>query len=251
MRGIAHLTLGLLSAAGVVALRPDLTGYSLTGMAAAGLASLAPDLDAPGARLGRDISFDPRYVRYALLAAAAAVGGWAWYHLDVTRAVRTQALLLALALGVAAAALVGDTGRRVMVAVTGGLVVVAALWLQLFWLALLGGFVIAAPFLKHRTYTHTAAAAVLWGYICYGAARTLRDDGIFWLGAWGYLSHLIADSLTKSGVPWLLPILRYRFALPLMRTGSPRGNFLEVVICASVGVGATALWVARLSGALR
>lgn len=251
MRGVAHLTLGLLSAAGVVALRPDLTGYSLTGIAVAGLASLAPDLDAPGSRLGRDISFDPKYFRYALVAAAAAVGLWAWYRLDLTRAARTQALLLALALGVSAAALAGNTGRRVMVAATGGLVVVAALWLQLFWLALLGAFVISAPFLKHRTYTHTAGAVVLWGYICYGAARSLRDNGIFWLGAWGYLSHLIGDTLTKSGVPWLLPGLSYRFALPLMRTGSRRGNFLEGVICAAVGVGAAALWVARLSGALR
>lgn len=250
MRGIAHLTLGLLSAAGVVALRPDLTGYSLTGMAVAGLASLAPDLDEPGSRLGRDISFDPKYFRYALVAAAAAIGLWAWYHLDITRAARTQALLLALTLGVAAAALAGKTGRRVMVAATGGLVVVVALWLQLFWLALLGAFVISAPFLKHRTYTHTAAAVVLWGYICYGAARALRDDGIFWLGTWGYLSHLVGDSLTKSGIPWLLPVLNHRFALPLMSTGSRRGNLVEGLICAGVGVGAAALWVARLSGAL-
>ncbi|MBC7448981.1 MAG: metal-dependent hydrolase [Hymenobacteraceae bacterium] len=251
MRGITHLTLGLLSAAGIVALRPDLTGYSLTGMAVAGLASLAPDLDEPGARLGRDISFDPKYFRYALVAAAVAIGLWGWYRLDISRPARTQALLAALTLGVIAAALAGKTGRRVMVAVTGGLIMIAALWLQLFWLALLGAFVIIAPFLKHRTYTHTGGAVVLWGYICYGAARTLRDDGIFWLGAWGYLSHLVGDSLTKSGIPWLLPILNHRFALPLMSTGSRRGNFLEGLICAGVGVGTAALWVARFRGALR
>lgn len=248
MRGISHLTLGLLTAAGAVALRPDLTGYSLTGMAVAGVASLAPDLDEPGSRLGRDISFDPKYFRYALVAAAAAVGLWAWYRLDVTRAARRDALLLALALGVGAAALTGKTGRRLMVAATGGLVVVAALWLQLSWLALLGAFIIGAPFLKHRTYTHTLWGAALWGYICYAAARTLRDDGIFWLGTGGYVSHLLADSLTKSGVPWLLPLLDYRFRLPLLSTGSPRGNIIEGLICAAVGAGAAALWVARLSG---
>ena len=251
MRGVAHLTLGLLSAAAVVALARDLTGYSLTGMVVAGVGSLAPDLDEPGSRLGRDIAFDPKYLRYGLVAAAAAVGLWAWYRLDITRAARTEALLLALVCGVGAAALAGKTGRRVMVAATGGLVLVAALWLRQPWLALLGGFVVGAPFLKHRTYTHTAAAAVLWGYICYGAANALRDNGIFWLGAWGYLSHLVGDSLTKSGVPWLLPLTDFRFALPLMSTGSRRGNLLEGIICGAVGAGAAALWVARLSGALR
>ncbi len=251
MRGIAHLTIGLLSAAGFIALRPDLTGYSLTGLAVAGLASLAPDLDEPGSRLGRDISFDPKYFRYGLVLTAAAIGLWAWYRLDITKAARTQALLLALALGVAAAALAGKAGRSVMVAATGGLVVVASLWLQVFWLALLGAFVIAAPFLKHRTFTHTIWAALLWGYICYSAARSLRDDGIFWLGTWGYVSHLVADSLTKSGVPWFFPVINYRLTLPLMSTGSRRGNLLEGLICAGIGAGAVALWVARLSGALR
>jgi inner membrane protein len=233
-----------------MALRPDLTGYSLTGMAVAGLASLAPDLDEPGSRLGRDISFDPKYFRYALILAAGAVGLWAWYRLDITRTARLEAFVIALGLGVLAAALTDKAGRRVMVAVTGGLLIVAALWLQLFWLALLGTFVTCAPFLKHRTYTHTSWAVLLWGYICYGAATTLRDPGIFWLGTWGYLSHLVADSLTKSGVPWLLPVLSYRFTLPLMSTGSRRGNFLEGLIAAGIGLGAGALWIARLSGAL-
>jgi inner membrane protein len=251
VRGITHLTLGVLSAAGLMALRPDLTGYSLTGMAAAAIASLAPDLDEPGSRLGRDISFDPKYFRFGLVGTAAAVGAWAWYRLDITQTARHQAFFLALALGVLAAALSEKAGRRVMVAATGGLVTVAALWLQQFWLALLGAFVISAPFLKHRTYTHTAAAVVLWGYICHGAATVLRDPGIFWLGTWGFISHLVADSLTKSGVPWLLPLFDYRFALPLLSTGSRRGNLLEGLICASTGVGVVALWVARLGGVLR
>ncbi len=233
-----------------MALRPDLTGYSLTGLAVAGLAALAPDLDEPGSRLGRGISLDPKYFRAGLLVAAVAVGGWAWYRLDIDQAARHQAFLLALALGTTAAALAGKAGRRLMVAATGGVVVVAALWLQQFWLALLGAFVISAPFLKHRTYTHTAGAVVLWGYICHGAATTLRDPGIFWLGAWGYVSHLVADSLTKSGVPWLLPLLSTRFALPLMSTGSRRGNLVEGLISAVIGAGALALWVARLSGKL-
>ena len=200
----------MFSAAAFVAWRPDLTAYSLTGLAVAGLAALAPDLDEPGSRLARDISFDPKYFRYGLVLAAATLGAWAWYRLDITRAARLQALLLALALGVLAAALTGKAGRRVMVAATGGGIALAALWLQQFWLALLGAFVLVAPFLKHRTYTHTVWATVLWGYICYGAAKTLRDDGIFWLGASGYVSHLVADSLTKSGVPWFYPLLDYR-----------------------------------------
>lgn len=247
MRGITHLTLGLLTAVGAVALRPDLTGYSLTGVAVAGLSALAPDLDAPGSRLGRDLSFDPKYFRYGLLVVGALLGMWAWYRLDLTHTARQQALLAGIALGVLGAALASENvSRRVMLAFTGVLIVGVGGWLRLSWLAMLGGFVGIAPWLPHRSWTHTVWATLLWGYLCQAAAYALHDPGIFWLGTLGYLSHLVADSLTKAGVKWFFPVLGRSFGLPLLRTGSRRGNFWEGIITAIVAGAAGAAWVWRL-----
>ncbi len=251
MRGRTHLTIGLLAAAGAVALRPDLTGYSLTGVVVAGVAALAPDLDEPNSRLGRDLSFDPRYFRFGLLLLGALVGAWAWYRLDLTLLARQQAALGALALGVAGAAFSSEkTGRRVMLAFTGVLLLGAALWVQWSWLAVLGVFVAGSPFLGHRTLTHTLWAAALWAWICQGAARTLHDPGIFWLGTLGYLSHLVADSLTKARVKWLAPLWSQPLGLPLLRTGSPRGNAVERIIIGLLLLAVALAWAARLLGRL-
>ena len=51
MRGRTHLTIGLLAAAGAVALRPDLTGYSLTGVVVAGMAQFTNQCIAVGATI--------------------------------------------------------------------------------------------------------------------------------------------------------------------------------------------------------
>lgn len=249
MRGRTHLSIGLLTAAGAVALRPDLTGYSLAGVVAAGIASLAPDLDAPNSRLGRDLSFDPKYFRLGLLALGLLVGAWAWYRLDLARTVRQQVLLGAVALSVAGAAFSSEnTGRRVMLAFSGTLLLASALWLGWAWLALLGGFVGISPFLGHRTLTHTIWAAALWAYICRGAAASLHNSGIFWLGTLGYLSHLVADSLTKARVKWLAPLWSQAFGLPLLRTGSARGNAIERVLVIVLAMSVVIAWWYRLGG---
>jgi inner membrane protein len=156
-------------------------------------------------------------------------------------------LLIGLGLGVLGAAFSEKTGRRLMLALTGLFVIIGGIWLQLWWLTLLGTFVVVSPFLSHRTYTHTVWATVLWGYICHGASTSWRDPGVFWLGTLGYLSHLIADSLTKAGVKWFFPFWDRAFGLPLMRTGSRGGNRIEALITAGFAGIVITLWVGRLS----
>lgn len=247
MRGITHLAIGLLSAAGAVALRPDLTHYSLTGVAVAGLASLAPDLDEPGSRLGRGLAIAPKYLRVALITLGLTIGGWGWYRLDVTRTTREQLLLAGIGLGILGGAFSEKTGRRLMLALTGVFVVAGGIWLQLFWLTLLGAFVVVSPFLAHRTFTHTIWATALWAYIAHGAAASWRDPGVFWLGTLGYVSHLMADSLTRAGVKYFYPFWGRAFGLPLIRTGSRGGNRFEALLTAGLAGVVVALWLGRLS----
>lgn len=88
-----------------------------------------------------------------------------------------------------------------------------------------------APFTSHRSWTHTIWAAGLWTYIGHLANQSLGWHGVALFAGGGYVSHLLADTLTKAGVKWLRPLSDICLKIPLIRTGSKSGNFLEVVIC--------------------
>ena len=81
---------------------------------------------------------------------------------------------------------------------------------------------------EHRQFTHSLVVPVLlvviglilgfWGFPPPAYA-------VFCLSI-GYLFHMLQDTLTKGGVPWAYPLIRYRFSLLPMRTGS----FFEWII---------------------
>lgn len=234
MRGSSHLAIGLITGVAIAGLVPGIP-FSLPGVALAGFSSLAPDLDHPESRLSKRLAFTANYVRWAFAAGALALAAFAYWQLgpgDQQRLYYTAAL----AFGLIGAGMQGGSARRLALLFTGLGTVVTGLYTEQLWLSLLGTFVALAPFTSHRSWTHTIWATTLWTYIGYLADQHLGWRGVALYAGGGYASHLLADTLTKSGVRWLLPISGFSFKVPLISTGSPTGNRLEVAICVGYGL---------------
>ncbi len=86
-----------------------------------------------------------------------------------------------------------------------------------------------AALIGHRGLTHSlvAVAATLFLAATFGMGWMALPAAV------GYLSHLAADALTPSGVPLLWPV-RWRFALPLCRTG----GVLEILVVVALALAA-------------
>ena len=234
MRGSAHLAIGLITGVAVAGLVPGIP-FSLPGIALAGFSALAPDLDHPESRLSQRLGFTQGYVRWAFAGAGLALAAWAYFVLK-PGADQRLSYVAGLAFGLVGAGMQGGSTRRLALLFTGLGTVLAGLYLQWVWLSLLGTVVALAPFTAHRSWTHTVWAAALWTYIGHLANQHLGWHGVAWYAGGGYLSHLVADSLTKSGVRWLLPLTDFAFRVPLMSTGTKRGNVVEAAICLGYGL---------------
>ena len=234
MRGSSHLAIGLITGVAIAGLVPGIP-FSVAGIALAGFSSLAPDLDHPESRLSKRLGFTQNYVRWAFAAGALAIGAYAYLRLAAGAEQRLY-YTVALAFGLIGAGMQGGSARRLALLFTGLATVVAGLYTEQLWLSLLGTFVALAPFTAHRSWTHTIWATALWTYIGHLADQHLGWRGIALYAGAGYFSHLVADTLTKSGVRWFLPVLDYSFKIPLISTGSSRGNALEVAICIGYGL---------------
>ena len=244
MRGSSHLAIGLITGVAVAGLVPGVP-FSPAGIALAGFSALAPDLDHPSSRLSKRLGFAQHYVRWAFLAAAAALAAYTHFLLP-PGSDRHMGFTAALAFGLIGAAMQGESTRRLALLFTGLSTVVAGLYFGFVWLSMLGCFVCVAPFTSHRSWTHTLWAAGLWTYIGHLANQSLGWHGVALFAGGGYVSHLLADSLTKAGVKWLMPLVDYSFKIPLIRTGSPSGNVLEVAICVGYGLLVLGLVIGRL-----
>nr|WP_262898927.1 metal-dependent hydrolase [Hymenobacter piscis] len=238
------MAIGLITGVAVAALVPGIP-FSPAGIALAGFSSLAPDLDHPGSRLSKRLGFAQGYVRWAFVVAAAALAAYTHFVLPPGPD-RRMGFTAALAFGLIGAAMQGESTRKLALLFTGLSTVVAGLYLGFVWLSMLGCFVCVAPFTSHRSWTHTLWAAGLWTYIGHLANQSLGWHGVALFAGGGYVSHLLADTLTKAGVKWLMPVLDTSFKIPLIRTGSPGGNRLEVLICAGYGLLVLGLVMGRL-----
>jgi inner membrane protein len=237
MRGSSHLAIGLITGVAIAGLVPGIP-FSLPGIALAGFSSLAPDLDHPESRLSKRLGFTQNYVRWAFAAGALAIAGYAYLQLRPGSEQRLY-YTVALAFGLIGVGMQGGSARRLALLFTGLGTVVAGLYTEQLWLSLLGTFVALAPFTSHRSWTHTIWATALWTYIGY-----LADQHLGWRGVAVFAG---ADTLTKAGVRWFLPISGYSFKIPLISTGSPTGNLLEVAICVGYALLVLGLVVGRMS----
>ncbi|MBC6991023.1 metal-dependent hydrolase [Hymenobacter sp. BT491] len=245
MRGSSHLAIGLITGVAVGGLVTGIP-FSPAGIALAGFSALAPDLDHPESRLSQRLGFSRNYVRLAFVVAAGGLAAYTHFMLPQGPD-RRMGFTAALSFGLIGIAMQGGSARRLALAFTGILTVLAGLYFEFLWLSLLGAFVALAPFTSHRTWTHTLWAAGLWTYIGYLANQSLGWHGVAQFAGAGYVSHLIADSLTKAGVKWLMPFSETAFKIPLIRTGSTSGNVLEVGICTIYAALVLSLVVARMS----
>ena len=244
MRGSAHLAIGLITGLAVASLVPQIP-FSVAGIALAGFSSLAPDLDHHNSKLSHRLGFTHGYVRWAFGAAALALAAYAYLQLRPGPDQRLT-YTAALAFGLLGMAMQGGSVRRLALLFTGLATVLAGLYAQFLWLSLLGTFIALAPFMAHRTWTHTVWATALWTYIGYLADHALGWRGIAQYAGAGYASHLLADTLTKSGVRWLLPLTDFSVKIPLLSTGSKTGNILEAAICLGYGLLVLGLAIGRI-----
>lgn len=103
---------------------------------------------------------------------------------------------------------------------------------------------VAGNVLRHRTVTHSLAAAAALHIL----TRVLgMEAGAALAAAGGLVSHLVLDSLTVEGAPWLWPLkVRFRLPWPLaVRAGSPGERYFWRPAVWS-GAVAAFLWAAGL-----
>ena len=89
---------------------------------------------------------------------------------------------------------------------------------------------------KHRGFTHTTAALLLVAF----PLIFMLVTGVMFVGAdiavsgqigfvLGWLSHMVADTFNRGGVPWLWPVMKKRFKVMRIKTGSGmEGKFTMV-----------------------
>jgi inner membrane protein len=234
LRGSSHLAIGLITGVAIGGLVAG-AKFSPAGIALAGFSALAPDLDHPESRLSKRLGFAQNYVRWAFVVAAAGLALYT-HFMEPPGPDRRMGFTAALAFGLLGAAMQGGSARKLALLFTGLSTVMAGLYTGYVWLSMVGLFVAVAPFTSHRSWTHTIWAAGLWTYIGHLANQSLGWHGVALFAGGGYVSHLLADTLTKAGVKWFMPLADTSLKIPLIRTGSPSGNMLEVGICTGYGL---------------
>ena len=76
----------------------------------------------------------------------------------------------------------------------------------------------------HRKFTHSILALILFSALIF-----IFDTGVGFTFALAYISHLLLDAVTKAGVPFFYPIIKKRYGLKLIRTGSAEEYLLLIL----------------------
>ena len=219
MNGTTHLTIGGLTGGLILAqtmanntLSLSFSGYEIYPLivtVAAAVGGLAPDVDIAHSKAGR-------FLREGL-----------------------RITLAASALFMLVMALIPQTGIRLLDgAIARGAGINRGVPLILAAFCILIMFIVEKS--KHRGFTHTTVGLLLVAsplifmlvtrVMFVGADIAVSAQMGFVLG---WLSHMVIDSFNRGGVPWLWPILKKRFRIMTIRTGSGmEGKFL--MLCTAV-----------------
>lgn len=183
-----------------------------------GFSALAADLDGPS-MLTRKLTKVSRILHTGLLICgflSLLALGWLTFSNDQFR---PEWLLGAFAASIAATllGLLVSRGfwRNALVSIAGALLAYYGYNEGWYWLIGLGIFVVIAPWLSHRGFTHTIWVIPLWGWIGFGLEKQLAIDGIGAAAMLTYASHIVADMFTPAGVKVLYPIMKKKFRLKL------------------------------------
>jgi len=216
MNGKTHLAIG--AAVGVLATLyfspAEQLNSVITYVAVGAFSGLAADLDGPSLLTKKITSLSRRLHQFTLLLGiiGLALYGLIWLF-DSRPAYLWPAIsvvLLLLGLIVQQSKL-----RDALVSVVGAAIVFYAVAQGWLWLVGLGVYVIIAPWLKHRGFTHTIWATIIWGIIFFGLEKQIQINGIALTATIAYLSHIIADTLTPAGVKVLAPLSKRKFKIKL------------------------------------
>ncbi len=202
MNGTAHMTVGAVigfMAANAVQSSPAET-LVLVGIGTA--SALLPDADIDG-KLSNKITISHKAIR----SIAQTIGLLMCLYSFLEGG--DQERWLGMGAGAAIVILASFITKRRMLTVTGIGIAAGGLSLQESWLLLLGIYIIAASFVSHRTYTHSAAGLIFFGMIAYQLDSSLGIEGVFKTCMAAYASHLITDMkflpFNRRGIKLLLP----------------------------------------------
>jgi len=211
MKGSTHLTIGTAIGIGAAICYPHSLSQAALLITAASFSALAADLDGESllsSKLGKVSRLIRTLAPWAgVLAVLALLFYGTRYGFTPLPSAAAVALLL---LGLTAKE---GVIRNALVSAVGCGLLYAAWKAASPGLGGLGGFVVIAPWLKHRGLTHTVWAVAIWIFIGRQLEAEWAIPGFAVAASAGYLSHLVADTLTPSGVKWLYPLVKKSFKL--------------------------------------
>lgn len=216
MNGRTHLGIG--ASIGVVAslyFSPaeelnSLVTYTIVGA----FSGLAPDLDGPSLLTKKITALSRKLHQFTLLFGIIGLTlyGLIWDFDEKPSYLWLGSSVVLLLLGL----IVNQSKMRdTLVSIVGGAVILFGLSQQWYWLIGLGLYIVIAPWLKHRGFTHTIWATIIWGIIAFGLEKQIHIQGLAITATIAYLSHLVADMLTPAGVRMLAPIFKKKFKIKL------------------------------------
>lgn len=213
MKGSTHLAIGCAIGAAAAGYHSFNVTDSALYIAAAAISSLSPDLDGPSmlsSRIGKaSKAFYRSLVTLAVLLSLLVAYQFLRY------AAFEPGLAAAAGCAVLPAMIVKEGAiRNTLVSLIGAALGLAGLSQGMYWLAGFGLYVLIAPWLKHRGFTHTVWALGIWYLLSLGLEHQLGVQDLALTAGAGYASHLAADTLTASGVKWLYPLSKFTFKIP-------------------------------------
>jgi inner membrane protein len=212
MKGTTHLLIGAAigAAEGLFYQMDFKSGLLCLGIAA--FSGLAADLDG-NSILNRKVTQASKLIRGTVLVSGIMMATVLYLLFRYRGYANTEITGAAAALCILGMIFREGLIRNILLSLIGLSFVYAGVRYHMSWLAGFGVFVAAAPWFKHRGFTHTVWAAAYWGVLGWGLEHASGQPGIMVAAAAGYLSHLAADTLTPAGVKWLYPLAGKTFKL--------------------------------------
>lgn len=203
MNGTAHAAIGATTGfivANTFQSSPPIT-LLLVGLGS--VSGLIPDLDIDGKLRGKIT------LPHKMLRTVAQLIGMMMVFYSFYEGMGTEKYI-GSGIGIGMIVISSSIKQKHMLSLTGIGIIAGGFSLEESWLMLLGGYILIASLVSHRSYTHSILGVLYFGFIASKLEESIGIEGIFYTCLAGYVSHLIADSkflpFNKRGVKLFLPI---------------------------------------------
>ncbi|WP_046181027.1 metal-dependent hydrolase [Domibacillus tundrae] len=209
MKGSSHMVIGAATGVGVaVWMQSPLIDTALFACTGA-VAALVPDLDVNG-KLANKITVEKKWLILFFAAAGLLLALYSYFMLfGVKQAagfIVSVGLLLLPRLFIK---------QRMMLFLTGALVVYAGWYINEAWIMYIGFFILFASLVSHRTWTHSIVGIALFYFVAAEITRAYPSDGLLAVLLLSYISHLLADMkllpANKKGTKFFYPVWKKEF----------------------------------------